>query len=304
MKKLVGLFSVTTMLVMGQTTFPLYSGEIPNSKLAPDQERLEVNANGITIVHQISKPTITVFAADQSNATGTAIIIFPGGGYWVNAISHEGFDVAKKFATQGITAFVVKYRIPNDATMTNREIGPWQDAQQAIKLVRQRAGEWKINPKRVGVMGFSAGGHLAATASTHYNEAVINNAEQINLRPDFSILIYPVISFVQGVGHMGSREQIIGKNPTQDKINFYSNELHINPKTPQALLIHASNDEAVPVEGAIRYYQALQRHGVPAELHIYQSGGHGFGLNNPTTKDAWFDRCLNWLVANKWLQGN
>jgi acetyl esterase/lipase len=291
---------ISMHVTMAQHTIPLYPGEVPNSKPAPDVERTEVN-NGVTIIHAITKPTLTIHLAEKTKANGTAVIIFPGGGYWVNAIEHEGHAVARQFNEQGIAAFVVKYRIPNDATMPNRERGPWQDAQQAIKVVRARASEWNINPKRVGVMGFSAGGHLAATVSTHHAEAVIPNPEKVNLRPDFSIFIYPVISFVDGVGHMGSREQIIGKNPTQEKINFYSNELQVNAQTPPAILIHASNDEAVPVEGAIRYYQGLQRHQVPAELHIYQSGGHGFGLNNPTTADRWFDRCLHWMRANKWL---
>lgn len=294
-------FATLMQVAMAQTTFPLYTGEIPNSKPATDQERTEVTDSGVTIVHQISKPTLTVFVADKLKANGTAVIIFPGGGYWVNAIQHEGFDVAKLLAAQGITAFVVKYRIPNDATMVNREIGPWQDAQQAIKVVRQRAKEWSINPNQVGVMGFSAGGHLAATVSTHYSESVIPNPEKVNLRPDFSILVYPVISFVEGVGHMGSREQIIGKNPSKEKIKFYSNEQQVTADTPPAFLVHAADDDAVPAENSIRFYQSLQKNHVKAELHLYQSGGHGFGLNNPSTADAWMDRCLNWLRSNKRL---
>lgn len=283
---------------MAQTTFPLYPGEIPNSKPTPNEERIEIS-NGITIVHKISRPTITHYSPAKPN--GTAIIIFPGGGYWVTAIDHEGHDVAKKFLEQGITAFVVKYRIPSDETMVNREIGPLQDAQQAIKMVRERAKEWGINPNQIGVMGFSAGGHLASTASTHFQNPVIENPNAISVRPDFSILIYPVVSFSENVGHTGSRDQIIGKNPSQEKVEFYSNELQVKETTPPAFLIHASDDNGVLPENSIRYYQALLRNKVAAELHLYQKGGHGFGMNNPTTKDAWMDRCLNWMRSNKWL---
>ncbi len=278
-----------------QTTIPLYADKIPNSKPTVDGEKT-VHENGIDIVSNISIPTLSIFLPTKEKANGTAVIICPGGGYWINALSHEGTDVAKRFADLGITAFVVKYRIPNPLTMVNPEIGPLQDAQQAILTVRKRATEWNVNPNKVGIMGFSAGGHLASTAGTHFTTNTLTI--EGNLRPDFMILIYPVISFKENVGHMGSRDQLIGKNPSKEKIDLYSNELQVNTKTPPAFLVHASDDDAVKSENSILFYQALIKNKVPAELHIYQGGGHGFGMNNKTTKDDWFDRCVNWLKAN------
>jgi acetyl esterase/lipase len=237
----------------------------------------------------------------KEKATGAAVVICPGGGYYVVAAKHEGYDVAEKFTEMGVAAFVLKYRIPDNATMINREIGPLQDAQQAILTVREHAKEWNININRVGIMGFSAGGHLASTAGTHYKNAYIANKKNTNLRPDFMILVYPVISFTEGVGHVGSGQQLIGKNPTEDKVKEYSNELQVTNNTPPAFLIHASDDNGVKPQNSIAFYQSLLQNQVPAELHIYQSGGHGFGLNIKGTKEQWIDRCKNWMAANRWL---
>jgi acetyl esterase/lipase len=251
-------------------------------------------------VAKISKPTISVFKSANAKPNGAAVIIFPGGGYWINAIQHEGFDVAKRFNDAGVTAFVVKYRIPNDKTMSSRETGPLQDAQQAIYVIRKRAKEWNVNPNQIGIMGFSAGGHLASTAGTHFTTAVNPALKNSNLRPDFMILIYPVISFLDSVGHLGSRDQLIGKSPSKDKISLYSNEMQVTKQTPPTFLIHASDDETVLSENSILFYQSLIKNNVPAELHIYQKGGHGFGMENPTTQDAWMERCLNWMKSNGW----
>lgn len=294
------LIFTSTLGSHAQTTSDLYQGKIPNSKLAPNEEKTEVH-DGITIVSKISLPTLTVFLPAKEKANGTAVIVVPGGGYWINASGHEGIDVAKKLNEVGITAIVLKYRIPNDATMENKEIGPLQDAQQAIKVVRQRASEWGIKADRVGIMGFSAGGHLASTAGTHYLKAVISNEEKINLRPDFMILIYPVISFQENITHMGSREQLIGKNPSKEKIDLYSNELQITKDTPPTFLVHATDDDVVKVENSLRFYEHLIQNSVPAEMHIYQKGGHGFGMKNPTSDDLWIERLQNWLRSNRWL---
>ncbi len=284
-----------------QKTIPLYKHAVPNSKPSPNEEKTAIE-NGIVIVSKISIPTLSIFLPPKEKANGTAVIICPGGGYGVNAIKHEGNDVAKKFKEMGVAAFVLKYRIPNEATMVNKEIGPLQDAQQAIKTVRMRASEWKINSDRIGIMGFSAGGHLASTEGTHFNNAVIDNKENISLRPDFMILIYPVISFQDSIGHMGSRSNLIGKETAKDKIDLYSNELQVTEKTPPTFLVHASDDDGVNPNNSVVFYQALIKHKVPAELHIYQNGGHGFGMNNKTTNDDWMERCKNWLDANGWLK--
>jgi acetyl esterase/lipase len=282
--------------VMAQETFPLYDGAIPGARNGADEETVDATGH----VAKISKPTISVFKSANAKPNGAAVIIFPGGGYWINAIQHEGFDVAKRFNDAGVTAFVVKYRIPNDKTMSNRETGPLQDAQQAMYVIRKRAMEWNVNPNQIGIMGFSAGGHLASTAGTHFTTAVNPALKNSNLRPDFMILVYPVISFLDSVGHLGSRDQLIGKSPSKEKISLYSNEMQVTKQTPPTFLIHASDDESVLSENSILFYQSLIKNNVPAELHIYQKGGHGFGMKNPTTQDAWMDRCLNWMKANGW----
>ncbi len=293
-------FILTVPHVMAQTTIPLYSGSIPNSKPSPNEETTEQKDDRTTI-SKISIPTLTIFLPAKEKANGTAVIIYPGGGYWVNASSHEGTDVAKKFNEMGVTAFVLKYRIPNDATMINREIGPLQDAQQAIKIIRERAKDWNINPNRIGIMGFSAGGHLAATAGTHYNTVVIPNEKNTSLRPDFMILIYAVISFQDNITHMGSRDQLIGKKPSAEKTKLYSNELQVTAQTPPTFLVHASDDDAVKSENSIVFYQALLKNKVPTEMHLYQKGGHGFGMINKTTDELWMENCKSWLKSNGWL---
>ena len=279
---------------------PLYPDKIPNSKTAANEETTE-NEEGITIIRKISVPTVQYFPAPEQIANGTAVIIFPGGGYWINSMSHEGTDVAKKFNEMGVATFVIKYRIPDDRTMIDREIGPLQDAQQAIKIVRENAARYEINPRQIGIMGFSAGGHLASTLGTHFNESKIPNEKHTSLRPDFMVLIYPVISFQRDIGHAGSREQLIGKNPTPEKIKLYSNELQVTAETPATFLLHASDDDVVLPSNSTRFYESLVAHNVKAELHIYQAGGHGFGLNNKTTKDDWFLRLKNWMDSNEWL---
>ncbi|HPM30733.1 MAG TPA: alpha/beta hydrolase [Chryseolinea sp.] len=285
---------------MAQTIIPLYADNIPNSKPAPNEEVTEVK-DGIMRISKISIPTLTIFLPPTDKANGTAVVICPGGGYWINASSHEGTDVAKKFNEMGVTAFVVKYRIPNDATMPNKEIGPLQDAQQAMKIVRERAKEWNINPDRIGIMGFSAGGHLASTAGTHFNSVVIPNEKNTSVRPDFMILIYPVISFQESITHMGSRDQLIGKQPPAEKIKLYSNELQVTSQTPPTFLVHASDDGAVQSENSIVFYQALLKNNVGAEMHLYQKGGHGFGMVNKTTDQLWMEDCKSWLKSNGWL---
>ncbi len=293
-------FNAFSMVASSQTVIPLYPKEIPNSKPSKNEETTEVRNDGIKIIGKISIPDLTMFFPPKDKANGTAIIICPGGGYKINAISHEGMDVAKKFNEMGIAAFVLKYRIPDDLTMVSKEIGPLQDAQQAISIVRKHAAEWGI--QRIGIMGFSAGGHLAASAATHYAQPVLPNAQNENLRPDFQILIYPVISFQDDLTHMGSRNNLIGENPTQKKKDEYSNELKVTAQTPPAFIVHASDDGGVKPQNSIAYYLALLQNKVPAELHIYQNGGHGFGMYLPKSKDLWMERCENWMAANGWLK--
>lgn len=294
---LINLFMIQS--AVGQQAIPLYPNVIPNSKPSPNTEKSEMRDNGMQIISNISIPTLTLFLPPKTPAPQTAVIVVPGGGYHINAMKHEGTDIAKKLNEWGIAAFVLKYRIPDDGTMLNKEIGPLQDAQQAIRLVRENAVKWNVDPNKLGIMGFSAGGHLAATATTHYDKPVIEGVKSINLRPDFVILGYPVISFKDSIGHIGSRDNLLGKSPTQEKIIAYSNEMQVTSKTPPTFIIHAADDDVVKPANSIAFYESLLKHKVAAELHIYEKGGHGFGMDNPTTEEDWMDSLQNWLKARK-----
>lgn len=302
MKYIIAILSgiLMTNFANAQEVIPLYPDKIPNSKPARNQEQLTVRENGTEIVSAISVPTLLAFLPDRPSPSGTAIIIFPGGGYRINAIKHEGTDIAKLLNEWGVAAFVVKYRIPSDETMIDKTIGPLQDAQQAIALVRKNASAWKINPERVGVMGFSAGGHLASTAGTHFAKRTIDD-QVTNLRPDFLVLGYPVISFSDSVGHTGSRTNLLGNAPTPEQVAEYSNDLRVTAETPPTFLVHASDDRGVVPKNSILFYEALLRHNVAAELHLYERGGHGFGMDNPTTREKWMSSLRNWLVSRKLL---
>ena len=280
-----------------QRTISLYEGDIPNSKPYPTKEKWEPQDNGDTIVRLISQPTLTIFLPEKEKATGASVIICPGGGYWVASIVKEGFAVARQFNEYGVAAFVLKYRMPNDSSMVNKSIAPLQDAQRAIQLVRMHAAEWNVDEKKVGIMGFSAGGHLASTAATHFQHNYLENGSTINLRPDFAIFIYPVISFQDSIAHFGSRTQLIGKWPSKTLIDSFSNELQVTKQSPPTFLVHASNDDAVPVMNSIVYYEALLRNKIPVEMHLYKSGGHGFGMKNPTTNELWMDACKSWMQS-------
>jgi acetyl esterase/lipase len=170
-----------------------------------------------------------------------------------------------------------------------------QDVQRAIQIVRSRAAEWGINPHRIGILGFSAGAHLAASAGTHFNQSYISNPQHVSLRPDFMILVYPVISFSDSIGHKGSRDQLLGKNPSPEKIKEYSNELQVTDHTPPAFLVHAKDDDAVPYANSVVFADALKEHHVPVKVFYYEKGGHGFGLINKTSSIRWMDVCLEWM---------
>lgn len=292
-------FIMATATATAQTNQPikLYPKGVPNSKPAPAGYTEKNEGNRVSMV---TDPTLTPFFPEKGKANGAAIIVCPGGGYARLAIDHEGWAVAKKFAETGVTAFVLTYRLPSDAIMEDKSIGPLQDAQRSIQLVRQRAKEWGIDTARVGIIGFSAGGHLASTAVTHFNKAVIDNKDNVNLRPSFGVLMYPVITFGPEM-HRGSKDNLIGKTPTQEQTDLYSNEKQVTPATPPTFLVHAEDDKTVPVANSIMFYQAMVKAGVKGELHLYQAGGHGFGLVNKTTKEEWFDACKHWMESNGWL---
>jgi len=286
---------------------PLYSGQIPNEVPGPNEEKVDNSWDNRyklekSHITNVRKPTLTVFLPAKDKANGSAVLICPGGGYAMEAAGHEGYEVAERFAKQGIAAFVLKYRLPDAKVSSQPAIAPLQDAQQGLALIRKNADKWHINPEKVGIMGFSAGGHLAATAGTHFQQAYVSGGKpEVNLRPDFMLLIYPVISSDKSFAHLGSFQRLLGENASPEQIQLFSNELQVTPQTPPTFLVHASDDDVVPVENSIVFYQALVKNKIPAELHVYQNGGHGFGMHNSTTTDDWFERCLNWLRSNNLL---
>jgi acetyl esterase/lipase len=292
---------MVTSILSAQQVIPLYEGEIPNAKPCneKDHEFIDTswNKNGILIVDHITKPTLTIYEVPKKKRNGTAVIICPGGGYAVLAAGHEGAEIAKVFNDAGITAFVLRYRLPKDECMNNKEYVPLMDAQQAIWFVRNHAEQFGVDPHKIGIMGFSAGGHLASTTGTHFNPVRKELADK-NVRPDFMLLVYPVISFNDSIGHIGSRDNLLGKYPDKNLVHLFSNEEQITSQTPPTFLVHASDDDAVNPENSIRFYQALLKNKVPAELHLYEHGGHGFGLHNTSTSEEWFKSCLDWMRTN------
>lgn len=290
------VFLLAMSIAHAQTIIKLYPGQVPNSMAGPDEEK--TLTDGIVRIAHITRPTLTVYLPPKDKATGAAVVICPGGGYGINAYKHEGTDVAAALNKVGVACFVLKYRLPSDKAMKDKSIAPLQDAQQAMLVVRSRAAEWGLDPRRIGIAGFSAGGHLASTAATHYQKSLIDNPGNVSLRPDFVILGYPVISFSDSIGHIGSRTNLLGAAPSADAIRLYSNELQVTGDTPQTFLMHAGDDDVVKVANSIHFYEALQRNNVPAELFIYPKGGHGFGLINPTSPDRWLERCTDWMKAS------
>lgn len=283
-------FNMTSSLAQYQ---PLYK-TIPNNITSKNQES-ESDTVGILIVEKVSIPSYQYFRVANDNTKRPCVIICPGGGYALLAASHEGTDVAKYFNSIGVNAIVLKYRLPNDNNQIDKSIAPLQDVQQAFYIARLNADKWGIDKNKIGVMGFSAGGHLAASMSSHYSDSKINVDSKINLRPNFQILIYPVITF-KDFGHLGSREQLIGKNPSPEEIVYYSNELQVNANTPPAFIVHAKDDDVVPVKNALEYSKALKQHHVPVNLVLSDKGGHGFGMFNSKTDKQWPPMLKDWLI--------
>lgn len=285
------LCSFLNRLFGQENVIPLYSDGIPNSKSTPiDYKEIKDTARGYFT--KISVPTLTLFKPKEGTANGTAVIILPSGGYRV--VVDEGADIAKEFTKNGVTAFVLKYRLPSDEIMIDKSIGPLQDAQQAIKLIRMKANDFNIDVNKIGFVGLSAGGHLATTEATHLDTVVINNKENINLRPDFLILIYPVISFTQ-YKVSATISRLLGENPAEDSLNFFSNEKNVKSDLPPVFLLHASDDDRVPVQHSLLFFEKLQIAKVKSELHILPNGGHAFALEHPTRGDKWFGWCIDWL---------
>lgn len=289
-----GIFSSSAQ----NQVIPLWN-KIPDEVKAADYKEKESITDGkLQSTTQVTIPTLSIFLPKDAKPNQTAVIICPGGGYMHLAFDKEGTKVAEWFNSLGIAAFVLKYRLPNDLIMKNKKVGPLQDAQEAVRYVRQNAAKLNIDPDKIGILGFSAGGHLASTLSTHYDDKVYESTYKVSARPDFSLLMYPVISMENQITHKGSQTNLLGNNPSQDLIDSYSNEKKVTSKTPPAFLIHATDDTVVIPENSINYYLALKKNGVKAELHLYEKGGHGFGLGVNDTSKFWTRDCVEWLKAN------
>ncbi len=275
----------------------LWPDGIPGSKNDPAYVENIITTEGrVTRANNVVTPDLTVFLPDPALANGAAVLICPGGGYGTLAFDHEGNAIAGWLNQNGIAGIILKYRLPSERIMVNKTIGPLQDAQEAMRVIRRNAARWKIDPEKVGVIGFSAGGHLASTISTHYNDKVYTVKDNVSARPDFSLLIYPVITMDSTFTHRGTRNNLIGPDPTEKNVFRFSNEKQVNAETPPAFLVHSGDDNAVPVMNSISYYKALVNNKIPAEMHIFQKGGHGYGLApNGGTESSWPGLCLKWL---------
>jgi acetyl esterase/lipase len=243
----------------------------------------------------VDRPKITVYRAPAEKATGTAVVVCPGGGYVVLAADHEGKQVAEWLNSLGVSAFVLQYRLGP----RYHHPAPLQDAQRALRMVRTRAAEWGVDPTRIGILGFSAGGHLASTAATHFDDGDAEAADPIeraSSRPDFAVLCYPVITLAGPYAHAGSRTALLGESPDPALVEALSNERQVTQRTPPTFLFHTADDASVPVENSLMFFSALRKAGVPAELHVFAHGRHGVGLapDDPSLSQ-WPGLCAQWM---------
>lgn len=296
MKKLLTLAFVCSQLALlpAQTRIDLWPvNYLPNSRhLALEDSVANERA------YRVARPRLYHFAPAEKKDSSAAVIIIPGGGYARLAYEVSGNMLAQWFAGQGIHGFVLWHRLPDSPDLIRRDIAPLQDVQRAVKLIRNHAAEWGIDPHKVGVMGCSAGGHLASTAGTHDEDVsrITDAMDKIPFRPDFMILVSPVISMDAAITHRGSRDNLLGKNAPEELLRAYSNDMRVDGQTPPAILIHADNDPAVSPLNSIRFYTAMKEHRRPASLHIFPQGGHNISLEaQPGTTQAWSELTLGWL---------
>ncbi|MFT4549052.1 MAG: acetyl esterase/lipase [Verrucomicrobiales bacterium] len=279
---------------------PLWPAGAPGAP-KPEKPEESTNRDGILIVGKIQQPTIRTYLPPKDKATGAAVVILPGGGYSIVAMGHEGYDVAKWLNSIGVAAVVVKYRVSNDPSYGYQHPVPLLDAQRAIRLTRSKSEEWGIDPERIGVLGFSAGGHLASTCGTLFDRNLMvrdrDAIDRLSSRPNFMVLVYPVISTTKPFGHSGSKNNLLGAEPDPDVVRLLSSELNVTDKTPPTFLVHAHNDP-VASENSVYFYLALKNSKVPAEMHLYETGGHGFGLGRSgDLVSTWPQRCEDWMRA-------
>jgi len=273
--------------------------EIPNH-IRTNEKELVTNTDIIRI-KKVIKPLIEVFLPAKQNAIGTAVLICPGGGYEHLSYDWEGTDIAKWFNSKGIAAFVLKYRLPNSNSVKVSYKAPLQDTQRAMRIIRNNSKKWNINKDRIGVMGFSAGGHLASTLGTQFNKPNDFNEieiDKVSAKPNFLILIYPVISMKKNITHIGSKNNLLRLNPTNSKIIEFSNELQVNKLTPRTFLLHSQDDKVVPVENSLLFYKSLRKHNIASEMNLYSYGGHGYsfaiGMGH---LQNWPERLHQWIIS-------
>jgi len=301
--------SFVSMFAQTPKTVLLWPDGVPESNGLTGDEKVENS-----IIFNVTVPGMTVYLADPAKNTGVAVLICPGGGYSGQAAGHEGSQIAQWLSENGITGIVLKYRLPNKHSSI-----PLKDAQQALRIIRSKATEWNINPQKIGISGFSAGGHLASTAGTHFDlgspasccaNPALKSSKQADVvslplctyscRPDFMILFYPVISMKEGLTHEGSRINLLGEGYNRDSVNFYSNELQVTKNTPPTLLLLSDDDTVVMPQNSTDFYAALKAHGVKASMYIFPEGNHGWGFNkNFRYHENWKALCLDWLKQQK-----
>ncbi len=270
---------------------------VPNQRASNEKEI--VKTGNIVSIRNVQNPSFEVFLAPKQLSNGKAVLIFPGGGYGNLGIHYEGSAFAKWLNSKGISAFVLKYRLPNSKTLIKPHLAPLQDAQRAMRTIRYNAQKWGVKANDIGILGFSAGGHLASTLGTHFEYNCYqpqNEIDKISARPDFMALIYPVISMKDSITHKGSKLNLLGKNPKDDLVHLFSNESQVTPKTPPTFILHCTDDRVVPIENSLDFFKSLTKNAVPTEIHIYPKGGHGFAF---ATNDQ---HLKNWTsILHKWL---
>ncbi len=289
---------MATSLSAQDTIMPLWPNKIPNQKVSNEKEKVETDQ--LDWITNVQQPTIEVYLPTKSNANGQAVVIFPGGGYHGLAYDWEGIDMAKALNSRGVAGIVVKYRLPiSKSIVKGKEVVPLQDAQRAIRFVKSKAAAWNISEGKIGIMGFSAGGHLASTLGTHYDDKVYEKqdaVDELSARPNFMALIYPVISMDSKTTHSGSRGALLGENPSNELANRFSANKNVTKDTPPTFLLHAQDDDVVPVENSILMFSALKKEGIPVTMHIYPKGGHGFSLALTDQRlNNWITLLYDWL---------
>ena len=295
MKKILSAIALITLSLSAMTqnlTIKVWPNGAPDSNgLTVPEETYEGRR-----VRNVSEAELYVYFPKKEINTGAAVVICPGGGYMIEAMDHEGYEMAEWLATQGVTGVVLKYRLPYGHDQI-----PLKDAQRAMRIVRQKAAEWNINPEKIGIAGSSAGGHLASTAGTKFdlgNPDASDPLEKFSCRPDFMLLLYPVITFNEEFGHMGSRVNLIGPGNKWELVEKYSNELQVTAQTPPTFFILADDDGSVPPRNSIEFYLALKKFKIPAEMHIFSQGGHGFGMTKKNLPvDQWPELFAQWMKS-------